>query len=96
MPAAATADRRPAAAPLTDRASHEPAAVAAGRQPQPNQQHRRSGEAGRIDPERRRHLQGWRLAATLAWEAVVYGTAEGLLLLVLAVLVTWQAFAAHG
>jgi hypothetical protein len=40
--------------------------------------------------------QGWRLTATLAWEAVVYGTAEGLLLSVLPVLVTWQAFAAHG
>ena len=40
--------------------------------------------------------QGWRLAATLAWEAVVYGTAEGLLLSVLPVLVTWQAFVAHG
>jgi hypothetical protein len=40
--------------------------------------------------------QGWRLAATLAWEAVVYGTAEGLLLSVLPVLVTWQGFAAHG
>jgi hypothetical protein len=40
--------------------------------------------------------QGWRLAATLAWEAVVYGTAEGLLLSVLPVLVTWQAFTAHG
>ena len=39
---------------------------------------------------------GWRLAATLAWEAVVYGTAEGLLLSVLPVLVTWQGFAAHG
>jgi hypothetical protein len=39
---------------------------------------------------------GWRLAATLGWEAVVYGTAEGLLLSVLPVLVTWQAFAAHG
>jgi hypothetical protein len=40
--------------------------------------------------------QGWRLAATLAWEGVVYGSAEGLLLSVLPVLVTWQAFAAHG
>jgi hypothetical protein len=39
---------------------------------------------------------GSRLAATLGWEAVVYGTAEGLLLSVLPVLVTWQAFAAHG
>jgi hypothetical protein len=39
---------------------------------------------------------GWRLAATLGWEAVVYGTAEGLLLSVLPVLVVWQAFAAHG
>ena len=38
----------------------------------------------------------WRLAATLAWEGVVYGTTEGLLLSVLPVLVTWQAFAAHG
>jgi hypothetical protein len=36
---------------------------------------------------------GWRLAATLAWEGVVYGTAEGLLLSVLPVLVTWQGFA---
>jgi hypothetical protein len=42
------------------------------------------------------HPGGWRLAATLAWEAVVYGTAEGLLLSVLPVLITWQAFAAHG
>jgi hypothetical protein len=40
--------------------------------------------------------QGWRLAATLAWEGVVYGMTEGLLLSVLPVLVTWQAFAAHG
>ena len=40
--------------------------------------------------------QGRRLAATLAWEAGVYGTAEGLLLSVLPVLVTWQGFAAHG
>jgi hypothetical protein len=39
---------------------------------------------------------GWRLAATLAWEGVVYGSTEGLLLSVLPVLVTWQAFAAHG
>jgi hypothetical protein len=39
---------------------------------------------------------GWRLAFALLWEAVVYGTAEGLLLSVLPVLVTWQAFAAHG
>jgi hypothetical protein len=39
---------------------------------------------------------GWRLTATLAWEGVVYGTAEGLLLSVLPVLVTWQAFAVHG
>ena len=39
---------------------------------------------------------GSRLAATLAWEGVVYGAAEGLLLSVLPVLVTWQAFAAHG
>jgi hypothetical protein len=42
------------------------------------------------------HPGGWRLAATLGWEAVVYGTAEGLLLSVLPVLVTWQGFAAHG
>jgi hypothetical protein len=42
------------------------------------------------------HSQGWRLAATLAWEGVVYGSTEGLLLAVLPVLVTWQAFAAHG
>jgi uncharacterized membrane protein YedE/YeeE len=40
--------------------------------------------------------QGWRLAATLAWEGVVYGSTEGLLLSVLPVLVTWQAFATHG
>jgi hypothetical protein len=40
--------------------------------------------------------QGWRLAATLGWEGVVYGATEGLLLSVLPVLVTWQAFAAHG
>jgi len=39
---------------------------------------------------------GWRLAGTLAWEGVVYGTTEGLLLSVLPVLVVWQAFAAHG
>ena len=39
---------------------------------------------------------GWRLAGTLAWEGVVYGTAEGLLLSVLPVLVTWQAFGAFG
>jgi MFS family permease len=40
--------------------------------------------------------KGRRLAASLAWEGVVYGTAEGLLLSVLPVLATWQAFAAHG
>ena len=40
--------------------------------------------------------QGWRLTASLAWEGVVYGSTEGLLLSVLPVLVTWQAFAAHG
>jgi hypothetical protein len=40
--------------------------------------------------------EGWRLAVTLAWEGVVYGSTEGLLLSVLPVLVTWQAFAAHG
>jgi hypothetical protein len=40
--------------------------------------------------------QGWRLTATLAWEGVVYGSTEGLLLSVLPVLVTWQALAAHG
>jgi hypothetical protein len=40
--------------------------------------------------------QGWRLAAALAWEGVVYGSTEGLLLSVLPVLVTWQGFAAHG
>jgi hypothetical protein len=40
--------------------------------------------------------QGWRVAAALAWEGVVYGITEGLLLSVLPVLVTWQAFAAHG
>jgi hypothetical protein len=42
------------------------------------------------------HPQGWRLTATLAWEGVVYGITEGLLLSVLPVLVTCQAFAAHG
>jgi MFS family permease len=41
-------------------------------------------------------LRGRRLTATLAWEGVVYGSTEGLLLSVLPVLVTWQAFAAHG
>jgi hypothetical protein len=40
--------------------------------------------------------QGWRLAASLAWEGVMYGSTEGLLLSVLPVLVTWQAFAAYG
>jgi hypothetical protein len=40
--------------------------------------------------------RGWRLAATLAWEGVVYGSTEGLLLSVLPALVTWQAIAAHG
>jgi hypothetical protein len=40
--------------------------------------------------------QGGRLTATLVWEGVVYGSTEGLLLSVLPVLVTWQAFAAHG
>jgi len=40
--------------------------------------------------------QGRRLVATLAWEGAVYGSTEGLLLSVLPVLVTWQAFAAHG
>jgi hypothetical protein len=40
--------------------------------------------------------QGWRVAAALAWEGVVYGITEGLVLSVLPVLVTWQAFAAHG
>jgi hypothetical protein len=39
---------------------------------------------------------GGRLVAALAWEGVVYGTSEGLLLSVLPVLVTWEAFAAHG
>jgi hypothetical protein len=39
--------------------------------------------------------QGWRLIASLAWEGVVYGSTEGLLLSVLPVLVTWQAFAAY-
>jgi len=39
---------------------------------------------------------GRRLTATLAWEGVVYGITEGLLLSVLPVLVTWQGFAAHG
>jgi hypothetical protein len=42
----------------------------------------------------RRH--GSRLAVTLGWEGVVYGITEGLLLSVLPVLVTWQAFVAHG
>jgi hypothetical protein len=41
-------------------------------------------------------LRGWRLGVTLGWEGVVYGSTEGLLLSVLPVLVTWQAFAAHG
>jgi hypothetical protein len=40
--------------------------------------------------------RGRRLTATLAWEGVVYGSTEGLLLSVLPVLVTWQAFAANG
>jgi hypothetical protein len=40
--------------------------------------------------------QGRRLVAALAWEGVVYGITEGLLLSVLPVLVIWQAFAAHG
>jgi hypothetical protein len=40
--------------------------------------------------------QRWRLATSLAWEGVVYGITEGLLLSVLPVLVTWQAFAANG
>ena len=40
--------------------------------------------------------RGRRLTATLAWEGVVYGSTEGLLLSVLPVLVTWQAFAAYG
>jgi hypothetical protein len=40
--------------------------------------------------------QGWRVAAALAWEGVVYGITEGLVLSVLPVLVTWQGFAAHG
>lgn len=39
---------------------------------------------------------GTRLATTLGWEGVVYGTAEGLLLSVLPVLITWQASATHG
>jgi hypothetical protein len=39
---------------------------------------------------------GWGLTTTLAWEGVVYGITEGLLLSVLPVLVTWQAFVAHG
>jgi hypothetical protein len=39
---------------------------------------------------------GSRLAATLAWEGVLYGSTEGLLLSVLPVLVTWQGFAAYG
>jgi hypothetical protein len=40
--------------------------------------------------------QGRRLTATLAWEGVLYGSTEGLLLSVLPVLVTWQGFAAYG
>jgi hypothetical protein len=40
--------------------------------------------------------RGWRLGVTLGWEGVVYGITEGLLLSVLPVLVTWQAFTAHG
>jgi hypothetical protein len=61
-----------------------------------------AGVAGAILARLSRHQprgprpQGWRLAATLAWEGVVYGSTEGLLLSVLPVLVTWQAFAAHG
>jgi hypothetical protein len=35
--------------------------------------------------------QGLRLVGALLWEGLVYGTAEGLLLSVLPVLVTWQA-----
>jgi hypothetical protein len=38
---------------------------------------------------------GRRLAATLGWEALIYGTTEGLLLSVLPVLIVWQGFAAH-
>jgi hypothetical protein len=40
--------------------------------------------------------RGWSLAGILLWEGVVYGTAEGLLLSVLPVLVTWQAFGTVG
>ncbi|HEV2580054.1 MAG TPA: hypothetical protein VGT44_04300 [Ktedonobacteraceae bacterium] len=40
--------------------------------------------------------EGLRLAGALLWEGLVYGTAEGLLLSVLPVLVTWQAVSALG
>lgn len=40
--------------------------------------------------------QGLRLVGVLLWEGVVYGTAEGLLLSVLPVLVTWQMLSALG
>ena len=39
---------------------------------------------------------GERLAGTLLWEGVVYGSAEGMLLSVLPVLVTWQALGTVG
>ena len=35
-------------------------------------------------------LRGWRLTRALLWEGVVYGTAEGILLSVLPVFITWQ------
>ena len=35
-------------------------------------------------------LHGWRLTRALLWEGVVYGTAEGILLSVLPVFITWQ------
>lgn len=42
------------------------------------------------------HPAGGMSGATSAWEGVAYGTAEGLLLSVLPVVVTWQLFAAVG
>ncbi len=40
--------------------------------------------------------QGLRLVSALLWEGLVYGTAEGLLLSVLPVLITWQTVSALG
>ena len=40
---------------------------------------------------RRPHVHGGHLAESLAWEGVVYGVAEGILLATLPVLVIWQA-----